>query len=64
MEFLEKYIRHADKIPKYKFIRKKIQILNSKENGKNLVKDLNREYIKNKLISYYNVILLNIIHVI
>ena len=55
MEFLERYIRDTDNKPKYKFIKNLITILNTKENGKNLVKDINREYIKDKLISYYKV---------
>ncbi len=55
MQFLEKYIKNSEKKASYKFIKKMIQILNSKENGKNFVRDLNREYVKNKIISYYNV---------
>jgi hypothetical protein len=55
MEFLERYIHGLDKHPKYKFIKKFITVLNSKENCRNLAKDLNRDYIKHKLISLSNV---------
>lgn len=55
MEFLEKYIKNIDNKPKYKFIKKFLTIMSTKENSKSLVKDLNREYVKNKIISYYNV---------
>ena len=55
MQFLEKYIKHSEKKPKYKSVKKLLSIFNTKENGKSVVKDLNREYVKNKIISYYNV---------
>lgn len=55
MEFLEKYIRNSEKKNKYGFVKKFISILSTKENGKNFIKDLNREYIKNKITNYYNV---------
>jgi hypothetical protein len=55
MQFLEKYVKSSDNKPKYKFIRKMIQILNNKENSKLHVRDLHREYVKNKIISFYNV---------
>jgi hypothetical protein len=60
MQFLEKYIKNSEKNPKFKFIKKMILYLTTKENGKTLVKDLNREYIKNKLISFHNVRKINI----
>jgi hypothetical protein len=55
MQFLEKYIKHSEKKPKYLFVKTMINILNTKENGKNIVKDINRDYVKNKIITYHNV---------
>ena len=59
MEFLEKYIRGYNNIPKYIFIKRILTTLNNnKDNHKLIIKDMNREYLKNKIISYYNVIIL------
>ena len=55
MDFVEKYIKHSDKHPRYKQIKTMISTLNSKENGKAIIRDMNREYIKSKIKAYYNV---------
>ena len=40
---------------KFEYIKKMILLISSRENIKPLLKEAKREYIKNKLISYYNV---------
>lgn len=53
-EFIEKYLLFHDKKPKYQFIKSFIEMLKIKGN-KALIKEKNREYIKNKIITYYDV---------
>jgi hypothetical protein len=55
MDFVEKYIRQSDNNPKYKHIKMMLTTLNTKQNGKSIIKDMNREYIKSKILAYYNV---------
>lgn len=54
-EFLENFIRYHDKKPKYQFIKNFINIHKMKRSNKNTLKETNREYIKNKIINYYDV---------
>lgn len=55
MQFLEKYIKYSEKKPKYILVKTAVKILNTADNPKNALKDFNRECLKNKVISYYNV---------
>lgn len=64
MDFVDKYIKQSDKHPRYKHIKTILTTLNTKENGKSILKVMNRDYIKNKILAYYNVKDMDIINII
>jgi hypothetical protein len=57
MEFLEKYIRGKNGNQKYNFVKDFLEIANEARDTtfKLNVKEVGREYIKNKITKYYEV---------